>query len=378
MNKNGFISTSIVYSFFLVFIAIIISIIAGYYSRRMMIMNIKNDIRGQIDSRTNYNCFSKGITKLNDCIIDTYGGKEKLELQDNPDFRVVSTEDDYGLYVAEDDLGKSYYFRGNVKDNYVIFGQDNQTEEDFYWRIVRINGDGTIRLAFDGKVLTANGVETDSKVAYDFYNNSSNNYKYVGYTYDDGTGTQVDSLIKSKLDEWYETNLLDYYGDYIADGIFCNDRSLKPGSSTEFAAMGRIASLENATLKCTNKSDRYTVADTTNGNGLLKYPIATLTADEIVHAGADTSSNNDYLYLTRTGIWTMTPSYFASYPNKAVVWMFSSAGNLSHYYGEINLIYFTDKIALGYRPVINLKADTIIKKGNGTISNPYVLEEVNY
>ena len=377
MNKKGFISISVVYSFFLVFIARVLSIIAAYYSRRLMLLEVKKDIRNVIDEHTSYDCFSKGITKLNECIIDTYGGEDEIKSQPSPDLSQVTSEDEYGLYVSEDDYGDSYYFRGDVKNNYVKFAQ-NDDGVDMYWRIVRINGDGTIRLIYDGTILDNNGIENVSIIDYDFYNTQGNSIKYAGYTYDNGTGVQVDSMIKAKLDSWYLNNLLDYYNDYIADALFCNDRSLVSGSTNEYAASKRILSLTDATLKCPNKEDRYTVDDITTGNGLLTYPIATITADEVVYAGADTYSSNPKLYLTRSGIWTMTPSYFVGYENKAMMWMFSSAGNLSHFYGEYNLIYFVDQKELGYRPVINIRSDIKIKKGNGRIDNPYILEEVNY
>ena len=48
-----------------------------------------------------------------------------------------------GLYVAEDDDGMSYYYRGIINNNWIEFG-------GFYWRIVRINGDGSIRLIYSG------------------------------------------------------------------------------------------------------------------------------------------------------------------------------------------------------------------------------------
>ena len=77
-----------------------------------------------------------------------------------------------GIYEAEDDLGKSYYFRGDVENNYVKFGK-NSSGADMYWRIVRINGDGTVRMIYDGTSAHANGESsTDRQVGTSKYNTS--------------------------------------------------------------------------------------------------------------------------------------------------------------------------------------------------------------
>ena len=63
-----------------------------------------------------------------------------------------------GLFSLEDDYGLSYYFRGAVENNYIKFGT-NATGEEMWWRIIRINGDGSIRILYDGTQGWANGVE---------------------------------------------------------------------------------------------------------------------------------------------------------------------------------------------------------------------------
>lgn len=362
MNKKGFISTSVVYSFFLVFIAIVLSIIAAYSSRRMLLLEIKEDIRNVIDSKTTYDCYSKGITNLKDCIIDTYGGIDAIELQDAPDFSKVTADGEYGLYATEDDYGTSYYFRGDVENNYIQFGQ-NDSGVDMYWRIIRINGDGSIRLIYDGTELVENGVTHTATIGATAYNTNSDNAKYVGYTYDDGTGVQVDSTIKEKVDAWYTENLEDYYANYLADSIFCNDRQLTNG---KFASYDRLFISQNPTLKCTNKSDRYTVDNIESGNGYLSKPIGLITADEAMMAGGIIGTINQpyYLYLNEL-FWTLTPMMEFDMSMWAI-------GQGSMYYD-----YYVNE-SLYVRPVINLKADIKIKKGNGTISSPYVVEEVGY
>jgi hypothetical protein len=44
------------------------------------------------------------------------------------------------MYMAPDDYGTSYYFRGNITNNFVSFA-------GMCWRIVRVTGDGSIKLA---------------------------------------------------------------------------------------------------------------------------------------------------------------------------------------------------------------------------------------
>ena len=65
------------------------------------------------------------------------------------------TESDYlnnftdsGLFVTEDDEGLSYVFRGNVNNNYVSLN-------NILFRILRINGDGSIRLIANSNVITS-------------------------------------------------------------------------------------------------------------------------------------------------------------------------------------------------------------------------------
>lgn len=92
-------------------------------------------------------------------------------------FKEVSSFDsEVGLYATEDDYGTSYFYRGDVKNNYVSFA-------GFIWRIVRINGDGTIRLVYSGKTPTATG--TSATIGNAAYNNKYRDPTYIGYTYNE-------------------------------------------------------------------------------------------------------------------------------------------------------------------------------------------------
>ena len=139
-------------------------------------------------------------------------------------------QSDKGLYMMEDGDGKSYYYQGNVNNNYVYFA-------GYYWRIIRQNGDGSVRLLYAGTNSNATG--DNLQIGTSAFNNQRNNPAYVGYMYGSTLNTSYeqthanenDSSIKSVLDGWYETNIINKnLEQYIADSGFCNDRSIYSGN----------------------------------------------------------------------------------------------------------------------------------------------------
>ena len=297
-----------------------------------------------------------------------------------------------GVYAAEDDLGTSYYFRGNVDNNYVYFAKN-------WFKIIRINGDGTIRMIYTGNPNDSSSQEYISESAY---NSSYNDNAYVGYmygsvgssTYNATHANTNDSTIKGVIDTWYQNNLSSY-SQYIADAIYCNDRevvNLTFGSGSDtvifngngagtntsaYASIKRNHIDHNPTLKCTNNNDRFTTSSSL-GNGALTYPIGLATTDEIVMSGA-----NAYEYTTRRYIinnsyylypknedsvyWTMTPFYYSYEEPKVDV---NSDGDANH--GGI--FFYTVKLSAAVRPVISLKSKAITG-GDGTVSNPFYVNE---
>ena len=237
------------------------------------------------------------------------------------------------------------------------------TDNDMYWRIIRINGDGTIRLVYDGTTTSENGTTHTAIIGNTAYNTNFDNEKYVGYTYDDGTGIQVNSTIKGVIETWYENNLEGDYGKYIADSIFCNDREVTNinGNFTYYGAYTRLNTNKSPKVSCTQDSDKYTVSNT-KGNGLLTKPVGLMTADEIAMAGGKTGTQNInyYLYNGSTYVWAMSPYWYTG--STAFVWAVSSGLYNNEVSSRVNFS--------GVRPVINLKAD-ILFEGNGTIDSPY-------
>ena len=274
-----------------------------------------------------------------------------------PDFSQVATTDE-GVWTAEDDLGTSYYFRGAVENNYVKFA-------GYWWRIIRINGDGSIRMIYDGTSAHANGESSsDRQTGTSTYNSSYNQSYYVGYTYQTGSqrpSTQnggTASTIKGVLDSWYSTNITNQGLDdkVVSSPGFCNDRNtasgsnwVANGSTFYYVAYDRVYGSTQPTLQCSNTNDIYTTK------------VGLITADEVRMAGGTISSNSSYYLYTGQTYWTVSSSYYNGYARVFAVYSTGNPGD----WGANDTI--------GVRPVLNLSADVTISGGSGTMDNPYVV-----
>ena len=176
-----------------------------------------------------------------------------------------------------------------------------------------------------------------------------------------------DSTIKTYLDNWYKTNISGTENEqYLADNIFCNDRSFSSSNSGTGAGVSKTYynwynwHVSKSNLKCPQQNDAFTVSDTTNGNGALTYPIGLITTDEVVLAGGWSSSNSGYYLYSGSWYWASSPYYF--YGGHAFVRYVDSNGD-AIYDGSVVNYY-------GVRPVFNLKAE-ILLQGSGTATDPY-------
>ena len=293
------------------------------------------------------------------------------------EMELETDKSDKGLYQGTDDYGTTYYYRGNVKNNNVYFA-------GFYWQIVRINGDGSIRLIYNGSTKNAMGVNQSINSKTYQFNSKYNDPAYVGYMYGNADATTFaevhantnDSTIKSAVDSWYKTNIVDKgYNSYVSNAVgFCGDRTIYSGGDgiqtdkdTYFGAYGRYAK-NVVQFTCPEPSrDLYTTTDSSIGNKALTYPVGLITYDEMVFAGMDNRHINklSWIYSTQH-TWTMSPSNFGAADGFAFEWFEFSAGYLDPW------TWVTT--AYGARPVINLKADTLITGGIGTSSSPYIIQ----
>ena len=360
---------------------------------------------------TNHSCSTSEPAYIT--LLNAYGGKGSItELPDSA-FANATTASDKGMYAKEDDYTattgmKSYYFRGAVDNNWVKFGKDS-TGKDIYWRIIRINGDGSIRMIYTGttdpknesSVIGSNGVYmtgTGTQInatTYQF-NSSYNKAEYVGYQYIEGQqhgfgkcdgtnnasctvneNTVYNSTIKQAIDKWYVGTTLEKDAATKAlvsqDQIFCNDRSASStqtaawtstGADYFYGANGRlIQTTKSPQLTCLTASDKFTV-NISNGNGALTYPVGLITADEVAMTGGVSSSTNRSYYLyTNQSYWSGSPAYFGGNYSGSSEFSIDSSGRNGN-------SYVTSTI--GVRPIVSLSSKAKLS-GNGTYSNPYTV-----
>ena len=314
---------------------------------------------------------------------------------------------------STDDYGTSYYFRGRIDDNYVEFA-------NMCWRIVRVTGSdgGTGEYNNAIKLILYNynpnniehpcsqyvagsalAKEYDSSAnglkGYSTFNSSRDSNAYIGYMYGTRRSTSYEaehantnnSAIFTSLKKWYDLKLSDY-SDYLADVIWCNDKSVTSGSgasnvNSHYGAYDRVNSKTTAvpSLICpdatTNdenykKISKFTASSSTDGgygNGALAgYKIGLITADEFAFAGGSTDNNTVY-YLSENAsgeaYWMLSPNgVFSGYSR---VYAVNTSGGLS-----TNSQTYS---AMGVRPMIALKSDVTVNTGSdGTTTNPYIIQ----
>jgi len=369
------------------------------------------------------------VKKGYETILANNGGAASMTTLTSTDFATATTASDKGMYKAQDDLGTSYYFRGAVDNNWVKYGKYTKDAyivmdrkynyslvdscngfnfctklaskgDDMYWRIIRINGDNSIRMIYTGttapdsntKVVMTERTYISDLLQYTVtsagaskFNQKSDSAEYVGYMYTIGEqhGTSQSSDIKTYLDNWYANYTdLNKTGTKITDQIYCNDRTASTsnvsysttnyttltswnskGTLYFYGANGRISNDNNPMLTCAVDSDRFTVNKINGkGNSALTYPIGLITIDEVEMAGNNfnESVKSHYLY-TGAHYWTGTPAAFD--------------GDFSFEYSAMDEGGFSMSdvgIRFAARGVVSLSSESKLL-GSGTYNDVYVV-----
>ena len=251
-----------------------------------------------------------------------------------------NTKDESGLYKSTDtNTGEAtYYFRGNVENNYVSFA-------GFTWRIVRINEDRTIR------IVMQDGINDNANIRFNLNNDDNHNYTYMYYT---------NSNAKTTLESWYQTNIgskADLAKNVASGAYYCEQAKVKYSDSWTSGNATMITYISyTPDFKCSSDG---------NGKGVVSSSVGLLTYDEVVYAGGYYAQNNSSYYLNNPAIYwcTMSPVGFSG--STSGIWYIDNNGHISLYNA-------TGSIKL--RAVLNLKADIQISDGDGTKENPFVVE----
>ena len=361
--------------------------------------------------------------KLSGTLFITEGTEEPVTLlsqilKDNPtiserkDFATPFTETTTGtLFTSTEsitgitDIPKEvYYYAGNTTNNWVKFA-------NLYWRIIRTNHDGSIRLLYVG---TSHDT-TSGYIGKSEFNTSYDSPKYVGYKYGEDTSLDTirnnttDSTIKTYIDTWYKNNLTNYTKYLSTSAVYCNDRKLTNDSAytayreehnnknllayvdknerktliaaeaapvgTGFASNERLVTNKSPSYNCTDIRDAFSVDNT---SAKLDYPISLMTADEIAFAGgvAFKTMSTPYAWFisnsagtqVSTSWWTLSPIGLGD-GHAGVFYVYGGSdnpGNLN--YGNVD-DYF------GVRPTVSLKSCIKTSGGDGSASDPYTIKE---
>ena len=221
-----------------------------------------------------------------------------------------TTSTDNGIYKSTDAQGTTYYFRGAVTNNYVQFA-------NMIWRIVRINGDGSIRI-----ILEENAGDKE----------------YGAITYSG-------SALENAVNTWYNDKIGNNstFDSKVTNGLFCNDTS-----DDARGAYKRLYTDKNPSFVCNSTP--------------ITAKAALINGDEVMFAGSLVCFNRynftSYIFEGGKNSWIMTPwnnsFQFQIYSNPC---MFNSNPTL---------------VQNNYRPVINLQS-SVKAGGVGTKNSPYII-----
>ena len=339
----------------------------------------------------NVRCNATFITKV-PTFAETILAKNEVKVPITTPGAAISTADEALLASAEDDYGTSYYFRGAVTNNYVEFANK-------CWRIVRVSGDGSVKLILhnDNKTGVANpcdAANNSASAAFARYSDTTyesafnENYDdnaYVGFKYGTPGSSKYEathantnkSTILTNLEAWYGKNNLKNYEKVIADTVWCNDKtnvtdtsydpwSITPNglgyakNVTYYGATQRLVGTSGSaggtgpSLKCNGELSK------------INSKVGLITADELALAGYAYNISNTTTYLqenaTDTYWWSLSPNNFNG--GYASVWYVSGS------YGDFDSDGVSN--ALGVRPSISLKSTTNVT-GNGTSDSPFII-----
>lgn len=401
MNKKGFISTTLIYTFLVLFIFINVSILLIYVKKNSFHNVVKDKLKKELEIIYNESNYGEAPTSkwYNSCSATTVDLNCELITSSSPQSdesldltQPSSPTNGNGFYYTHDNTynengERIYYFRGNVNNNNVIFN-------GFCWLIVRTTDLGGIKLLYNG--IPNNNTCSNGKDSLSVFINTSGNFNtyeddntFIGYmtgrnsagnntqSLEESLSNNYDSKVKIIIDEWFGLNMNNVKGR-LENSIWCNERSLDPNNSdnTIYSGFGNTLSyyMKSSNQKyprylCSNDSiDGFSLSKDSGGsekkgNNKLVYPVGLLTMDEVIYSGVTTSGTSDsYLINNVIPWWTMSSHSFNTKP-----YIYYVNTNARLLYSSVKSLYAT-------RVSVVLKSDASVISGDGTVNSPYIVE----
>lgn len=286
----------------------------------------------------------------------------------------ISGADEHILSYTDDDYtaitgNPSYYFRGVVVDNYVNFN-------NMCWRIVRIEGDGSIKLILEDGYAKCNSASYTGN-----WEMGDGNYGYTASNLADyeNTANRTTSM-KYHFDNWYQENFNDVTSNHLKSDRICigdittkywyNGDIITETSPDSIKNAGYFYYYSEAQLKGYGRTAVASLICPTNGSRTSEIKILPLTAEEVALAGGKVRTTNPNRYYLNNDFhknkgyywWTLSIANFTSNSVRA----FNIGPN-----GEINNGSHISSAGIRFRPAISIKNGTPFNGGTGTIDNPY-------
>ena len=425
-NKNGFVSMTLVYTFLIVFLFLMLAILNTYNTKNKYIEAIDNKVNDDI--KVNRESKDGILNKLISDNTPSYAGNIKYHLIAN-----LSEGNSNGFYYSKDSyldengdsnvLNTIYFFRGEVNNNYLLMKDKNNTNLCF--RILRTDENGNVRLVYSGTALSGNkcsetgagGITVDGESSFIFNNVIGTEHKINEVKFmlaEPGEELSIasqSSYAKNRLDKWFVDH---FAGDVkIVDAQYCNSThpyyslnesfdSLHPEVLTPVTyynahnynvvmadennqnyyadnemfyngfkfKMECVADTTSGSSQSEKYEDRYTLSTYVNGNNhlgnqLLSNPVGLLTIEDVILAGGRIDTANTNYYLSRgVDYWTMTPYSYDS----------ENGGRMVYVAGDGSIKYDSVAIRKAIVPVITITKSARVASGTGAWDNPYVLK----
>ncbi len=337
--------------------------------------------------------------------------------------RPLSKSFETSLSITQDNYGTSYYYRGNVQNNYVTFN-------NMCWRIVRIQGDGSTKLVLSdyanaceseeysptndtsGLIGVAQyGLSTDERFPSGmgkldftlFSNNNINQYiknvleKFkIGGTYAIGQfndrvtydyqGITEENLKKLKTETWCIGNPNLFYSRifYTTDKwgelkTLAEIKELMSNGASIFSNydVGYRLGIE-MNLNNIADTDIYSKLYCSLGSRTYVGDIALLTADEVAYTGlsAIKANYNSYLLDNAKNEWhTLSISGFSSMTSSSSMESKISVKDVTadDKYLDEGYVMANGSSYAQVRPAIVLNKD-VLATGSGTLEDPYIIQ----